>query len=256
MPTCKSFTTFADINIIYATHTIHTPLLAALPYAVRTFGIVSHSHSTTDDSIIAKVETISEENVTYHRYSNLSIPLYSIRPDNISSIRYANGSKDVFTSKKQRVVIQQDNFLTNKSENLFVTRTGNTYFYNGQSMNKEEYCRFLQYKCQPAYQKDRSGHYTAMVGWAFFSARLGLDIGNVMDIVIANRGTYYTTLNYIFAITAGCLEIASIPCLAVGYAKMHKSVDIYNVLSASRAQCQPYWSVQANPNGIGLALNF
>ena len=56
--------------------------------------------------------------------------------------------------------------------------------------------------------------------------------------------------------TAGCLEIASIPCLAVGYAKMHKSVDIYNVLSASRAQCQPYWSIQANHNGIGLALNF
>ncbi len=213
-------------------------------------------YTTAGDSIIAKVETISEENVTYHRWSNLSGPLYSIRPDNISSIRYANGSEDIFTSKKQSIVIQQDNHLTNNSENLFITRTGNTYFYNGQSMNKEEYCRFLQDKCQPAYQKAKSGHYTAMVGWVLFSAGLGIDIGNVMGIVIANRGAYYTTLNYIFAITAGCLEIASIPCLAVGYAKMHKSVDIYNVLSASRAQCQPYWSIQANHNGIGLALNF
>lgn len=49
--------------------------------------------------------------------------------------------------------------------------------------------------------------------------------------------------------------VASIPTISVGYAKMHNSVDVYNV-ACTTAQVRPYWSIQTSNNGIGLAYNF
>ena len=56
-----------------------------------------------------------------------------------------------------------------------------------------------------------------------------------------------------FAIAAAALAV-SIPILGVGYQKMHKSVDDYNV--SHRAAPQTYWSIQVSGNGIGVAYNF
>lgn len=70
----------------------------------------------------------------------------------------------------------------------------------------------------------------------------------------------YATANAMLGLTAmyyigGVSVLASIPTICVGYAKMHNSVDVYNV-SCTASEARPYLSVQAGQNGIGLALNF
>ena len=56
-----------------------------------------------------------------------------------------------------------------------------------------------------------------------------------------------------FAIAAAALAV-SIPILGVGYHKMHKSVDAYNV--SLQPAPQTYWSIHVSGNGIGVAYNF
>jgi len=132
----------------------------------------------------------------------------------------------------------------------YVSRSGNTYYYEGRSMNKEVYCKFLENRCYPAYQKAYSGYLTTVVGWTL------LGCGAAVDLVGAICFVADDMLGVALSSFGSCLEIASVPTLIVGYAKMHKSVDLYNAQCGAKAQYQPYWSVQTSQNGIGLALNF
>lgn len=61
---------------------------------------------------------------------------------------------------------------------------------------------------------------------------------------------------YSLGVIGTALELASIPTLCVGYAKMHNSVDTFNAACYSRMKTKAYWSVNASGNGIGLAYNF
>jgi hypothetical protein len=54
--------------------------------------------STMGDVIIGKVTDVSEIEIKYKRCGILNSPTYSIRRSNISVIKYANGTKDFFTS--------------------------------------------------------------------------------------------------------------------------------------------------------------
>ena len=134
----------------------------------------------------------------------------------------------------------------------YLSRSGNTYYYEGQSMNKDAYRKFLADKCPAAYNKMNTGYIVAYTGWCLFAVGLGMDLGNVIGTLSAG-GTLQTTP---ISITAACFEWGSIPFLIVGYCQMHKSVDIFNTQCKAKAQCQPYWSIQTSQNGIGLALNF
>ena len=81
---------------------------------------------------------------------------------------------------------------------------------------------------------------------------IGIDLGTVIGAAIVGRSS--TTLTAL-SIFSGILEIASIPTLAVGYAKMHKSVDIYN-MQCAKNQSTAYWSINAHQDGISIAYNF
>ena len=134
----------------------------------------------------------------------------------------------------------------------YVSRYGNTYYYEGRSMDKDAYRRFLADKCPAAHAKMNTGYIVAYTGWCLFAVGLGMDLGYVIGTLSAG-GTLQTTP---ISIVAGCCEWGSIPFLSAGYCQMHKSVDIFNAQCGVKAQCHPYWSVQTSPNGIGLALNF
>ncbi len=51
----------------------------------------------TGDEIQSKVEEIRPDVVTYRKFENLQGPLYTIEKSRIFMIKYANGSKDVFS---------------------------------------------------------------------------------------------------------------------------------------------------------------
>lgn len=208
-------------------------------------------HTTDGDSIIAKVEIIREQEITYHRQDNLTGPAYVLPTEQVSYITYENGMTEHFTSHKAEEITGNSN-QDNRRQTPFVTRSGNTYYYQNEVMDKQTYLRFLKQNCSLAYTEANKGLNMANVGWGLFAVGLGLDLGVTIGL-LAQGGT--SPIVSVFSWIGSCCEIASIPILAVGYAKMHKSVDIYN-MQCTTARNQPYWSIQTSQNGIGLALNF
>lgn len=146
---------------------------------------------------------------------------------------------------------------TDKAIPLYVSRNGNTYYYNGRAMNEETYSNFLQNNCPEAYDIFNSGSNTAFAGWILFSVGVGLDVGSLISYLALGK-TNTSTMSAISAMSwigLGC-EIACIPTLIVGYKKKHKSVDVYNTSRARKSTSKAYWSINASQYGIGIAYNF
>ncbi len=165
-----------------------------------------------------------------------------------------------------QVMVNKNDLSTRTDYQKALTRSGNTYFLGNQAMDKKAYIRFLEANCPAAWQKANSGYKTATAGWCLLGIGAGLEIGGVIG-VIATAGSMVngttdsmtavnSTLGLVALYYVGAVSIvASIPTIAVGYAKMHNSVDVYNV-ACTTAQVHPYWSIQTSKNGIGLAYNF
>lgn len=134
----------------------------------------------------------------------------------------------------------------------YVSRNGNTYYFNGRTMNEESYSEFLKNNCPAAYDIFNTGSNTAFAGWMLFSLGVGTDLGSLIGYLIAGP----TTVNTAFSIIGLGCEIACIPTLIVGYNKKHKSVDVYNSSCAYKSKSRAYWSINASQNGLGIALNF
>lgn len=149
------------------------------------------------------------------------------------------------------------------THNSIVTRSGNTYFCDGKSMNKQEYVDFLYSRNPAAWAKAQNGYKLATAGWTLLGVGVGLQVIGYTGALVALRGmgAASTIATMVLPVWGACTyigtccEIACVPTLIVGYTRMHRSADIYNI-SCTTAQARPYWSVQAGQNGIGLALNF
>ena len=177
------------------------------------------------------------------------------------------------TQEKENVVYQvtvnKNDPSTRADYQKVLMRSGNTYFLGNQVMDKKAYIRFLETNCPAAWQKANSGYKTATAGWCLLGIGAGFELGGLIGLIATAGSTINSDYDYAEAdakmhtalgLTAvycvGAFSIvASIPTIAVGYAKMHNSVDVYNV-ACTTAQVRPYWSVQTSRNGIGLAYNF
>lgn len=166
-------------------------------------------------------------------------------------------------------IMAQDAQVTAQPTNakpILLERSGNTYFYGNQKMNKTQMLDwYAQHNCQVAYNQFRSGYKVATAGWICLGLGLAFDISGLGCIIAgapkagasadpANLPSLYKA-GLGLAWVGGALEIASIPCLIVGYVRMHRSVDTYNVDKAYNRP-QAYWSLQTGNTGIGLALHF
>jgi hypothetical protein len=145
----------------------------------------------------------------------------------------------------------------------YISRSGNTYYYEGKPMRGASYERFLEKNCIEAYDQYRNGENIAAAGWTLLACGLGIDLGCTIGAMIGGAIQYnqnnvkYSpspTLIALYIVSAGC-EIACIPTLCVGYAKKHKSADIFNTQCANKTP-QAYWSINASQNGLGIAYNF
>ena len=201
------------------------------------------------DSIVAKVITVGTSEITYQKWTNLQGPIYSMSINQIAAIRYANGTYDFFTNKRAPVVVNATNIPV-------LTRSGNTYMYGDLVMNKDAYRNWLnEQNCPAAYKQFYSGQSTAMAGWFIMVAGLALDLGSILLSITNNNGST-NPVAIAMGVTGGCLEIACIPTLCVGYSKMHRSVDIYNASCKKTASVQKYWAIQTSSNGLSLAYHF
>ena len=213
----------------------------------------------SNDSIVAKVVSIGTSEITYQKWSNLEGPSYSIKTEQIVAIRYANGTYDFFNNKEIETTQ-----ATSSNDEILLTRSGNTYYYEGLVMNKKETLRWLETQnCPYAYEQFRKGLITANVGWGLFGAGFAVGIlGSALHRNILYKDEYGNYRGYVtpegpaLLTIGGVVLIASIPTIAVGYSKMHKTVHAYNALCTSTSQVRPFWSVQASNNGLGIAYNF
>lgn len=62
-------------------------------------------HFNTNEIIVAKVTEININEVLYHRYDNISGPVYHIDKDKIHFIKYENGMIDTFKVSKKQLYI-------------------------------------------------------------------------------------------------------------------------------------------------------
>lgn len=148
-----------------------------------------------------------------------------------------------------------------------LSRSGNMYFYDNQMMQMKQMEQwYAEHNCPAAQLEFRKASRMATAGWACLGIGLGLDIGSIacsFAFAFSTTSSRYhgRGSNPLFGVTIGmacgaaALEIASIPLLAVGYSRMHRTVDIYNI-TCSTAYVPTYWTIQASSNGLGLAWNF
>lgn len=196
---------------------------------------------TTIDSqeIKAKILEISSTQVKYVDFNYQDGPVYVFNADEIASITLANGDVKTFAKNESPEPLSVSNSTI--TQNPYVLRTGNRYYYNGEEMRGEVYANFLKNNCSDAYKLYQHGKSVSTVGWILLGVGVGLDIG------------FAWWLPYSGYIGLAC-EIACIPTLIVGYTQMHRSAEIYN--TACIVNSQAYWSINASQNGIGIALNF
>ena len=139
---------------------------------------------------------------------------------------------------------------------------GNTYFYGREAMTQRQMLDwYAQHNCQAAYLHFSKAQKMTNAGWVFLGLAASCYIGDIVCTGIASfdpncdyqkmRAAEYGCIVGSLAFTGAC-----VPLLVVGHRRMHRSVDVYNASCASTAKAEPYWTLQASNNGLGLAMNF
>ena len=78
------------------------------------------------DEIKAKIDQVLDLEIRYHKFENLSGPVYSIAKSEIFMIKYENGTKDVFATQSEQAVSkpQQTPKVSFTSRDINSARTG------------------------------------------------------------------------------------------------------------------------------------
>ena len=134
-----------------------------------------------------------------------------------------------------------------------VYRAGNTYILGKQTMDKYQYAAYLRNTCPAAYAKFHTGYTLSSVGWGLLAGGLALELSSAIMWWYRPNSYYghYAELNNFVGCLGHTLTVASVPLLIIGYCKQHNSVGVYN-----SAIGQPYFSLNASQDGVGIAYHF
>ena len=153
----------------------------------------------------------------------------------------------------------------------YIVREGDRYTVNGVTYyNSTEFRGYLKNTNPEVFAQYDKGYKLGMAGWGLLSYGVAF-VPTSFIMILANqpftgpmspeeRKRIAAASNRWFAgwltnlIVASGAFAVSIPMLGIGYHKMHKSVDAYNV--SLQPVPQTYWSIQVSGNGIGVAYNF
>lgn len=133
---------------------------------------------------------------------------------------------------------------------------GKYLYYGDQVMTKKQCIDFLSTRNQPAYETFQSGYKCLQSSWGLFGAGLGLDVvGSILLAFVPEEGNPALSIPGDICVITGCVAVlASIPTYFIGYSRLNKGIDMFNMDQA--AATQAYWTIQGSQNGIGLALHF
>ena len=94
--------------------------------------------------IAAKVTEVGETEIKYNRFDNVSGPLYVAEKNEVKSIKYANGSFDVFTPtapKTEKPVSLQQNPTATSYQKIEIH--GRRLMYNDRNINEKTLLRLV-----------------------------------------------------------------------------------------------------------------
>ena len=130
---------------------------------------------------------------------------------------------------------------------------------NGEMMDKREFKGYLKNTCPEAFELFNNGHKLSIAGWSCFG--IGLAINSVGSSILTSclRGQitqdYMLDISYSLTTLGAGVTVAGVTCLAVGYTRMHKAVNLYNIEKAKRPDLR--WVFGMNRNGaMAVALQF
>ena len=134
-----------------------------------------------------------------------------------------------------------------------IYRAGNTYILGKQTMDKYQYAAYLRNTCPAAYAKFHTGYTLSSVGWGLLAGGLALELSSAIMWWYSPNSYYghYAAVNNFVCGLGHTLTVASVPLLIIGYCKQHNSVGVYN-----SAIGQPYFSLNASQDGVGIAFHF
>ena len=140
-----------------------------------------------------------------------------------------------------------------------VYRVGDKYMMDGEMMDKREFKGYLKNTCPEAFELFNNGHKLSIAGWSCFG--IGLAVNSVGSSILASclRGQitqdYMLDISYSLTTLGAGVTVAGVTCLAVGYTRMHKAVNLYNIEKAKRPDLR--WVFGMNRNGaMAVALQF
>lgn len=133
----------------------------------------------------------------------------------------------------------------------YIVRKGDRYTVNSITYyNSTAFRGYLKNTNPELFAQYNQGYKLGMAGWGLLS--FGIVLGATLYPWIRTQVLILTMP--LQGALGGAAMIAGISLLGIGYYKMHKAVDAYNV--SLRPAPQTYWSIQVSGNGIGVAYNF
>ena len=136
------------------------------------------------------------------------------------------------------------------------------YSYGDMQIDKKEMKTFLRNNNPNVYKQYMKGQSTINAGWGVAGAGVAVvAIGGIMYILSSyskNLDFYYDNdeLVFIGLMSGGAaLTLTSIPLFCVGHKQQKNAINKFNQQN-SRQQAPITLNLQANQNGVGLALNF
>ena len=140
-----------------------------------------------------------------------------------------------------------------------VYRVGDKYMMEGQMMNKQAFKGYLQNTCPQAFQLFQNGYKLSIAGWSCFGVGLAVNtagsalLQRYINGKVPKDNVYY--VGSALSSIGSSVTVAGITCLAVGYARMHKAADLYNIEQAHRPDLA--WVFGLNSNGdFSIAMQF
>ena len=209
--------------------------------------------------IQAKIMEVSNQEIKYKKFNYQEGPLFTIPVNEIVSIAYENGDVEVY---------REQNTSINKPSNVILnpdmiggtfTKEDDFYYLKNQStmtkMDEKAYLQFIQNNCPEAYNSYKKGNRLWGAGWGLFGAGMTsfFALGIPLYVVGLYNDPYMAIAGSAFLTIGSLSTTASIPLLIVGGIKRNNSHEVYNECNQRDNLTM---SLNASPNGIGLALNF
>ena len=220
------------------------------------------------DDIQALVQEVGEVSVKYKKFDNPNGPTYVLSRSNIFMIRYANGSKDVFTDNTASVapplVTSQPNTQAQNQQippldYAAFTRLRRNDAAMESFLRQNDVSLYNQFHTGVKFRRTSKG--LLVPGLILSGIGVGMMVAGAIDINDYNEMTEDGESMYVAGMAGlfigQALIITSIPFSAVGGSLKKRAADNYEVkYYRNRTGYQPSLDVIFTGNSVGLALKF